>query len=158
MAHTEQPARQPFESSFEIDLRHRVDTMLTAPAEETRHVCILVLGVDDIDGIRSLHGDVIADEVVEAARWRARSVIRSSDLLSRSGNDELVIVLRGLRDLHDAQTVSAKIQRCIGEPIFAGGLKFHISTTAGMAMADDDETAITLTHEMRDALLSRPAR
>ncbi|MCX6461969.1 MAG: diguanylate cyclase, partial [Actinobacteria bacterium] len=116
------------------------------------------LWADPTDGIRSMHGDAIAEEVLESVRWRARSVIRSSDLLSLSDNDELVIVLRGLRDLHDAQTVSAKIQRCIGEPIVVRDHKFHISTTAGMAMADDDETAITLTQQMREALLTRPAR
>ncbi len=158
MTFTERPSTRRVDGPLEIDLRRRVDTMLTAPAEATRHVCILVLSVDDADGIRSLHGDAIAEEVLESVRWRARSVIRSSDLLSRSNNDELVIVLRGLRDLHDAQTVSAKIQSCIGEPIFVGGLKFHISTTAGMAMADDDETALSLSRQMREALLTRPTR
>ncbi|MEI6372874.1 MAG: diguanylate cyclase [Actinomycetes bacterium] len=158
MTSPERPSTRPLDGPLEIDLRRRVDTMLTAPAEATRHVCILVLSIDDTDGIRSMHGDAIAEEVLESVRWRARSVIRSSDLLSLSDNDELVIVLRGLRDLHDAQTVSAKIQRCIGEPIVVRDHKFHISTTAGMAMADDDETAITLTQQMREALLTRPAR
>ncbi|MCX6461326.1 MAG: hypothetical protein NTZ03_13600 [Actinobacteria bacterium] len=47
MTSPERPSTRPLDGPLEIDLRRRVDTMLTAPAEATRHVCILILSIDD---------------------------------------------------------------------------------------------------------------
>lgn len=138
------------DSSSIDEMNIHLGGMLGGPGNEPDSICALMFSIDDLDSIRAIHGDDVASSVIHAVFSRARSAIRTTDVLFATNNDEFVAALRGVNTLNVAEVVAHKIRMSLGEPIAVGELRFHVTLHIGLAITsagDDAESLVVRAHE-----------
>jgi len=94
---------------------------LSQAIEETRqlHKLLGILCID-LDGFKKINdtfGHKAGDTVLITTSTRLLSILRSTDLVTRTGGDEFVVILCNLNESKDAGLISTKIIKKISEDI-----------------------------------------
>jgi diguanylate cyclase (GGDEF)-like protein len=99
---------------------------------ETPVACLL-LGLDDLDEVRERCSHSFADHVLVQAAARLKRAIRSTDLLSRYGRQEFLL-LASLTTLHGATVLAQRLLDVVaGEPVERQPHSVRPSISAGVA-------------------------
>ncbi|MFQ3236905.1 MAG: diguanylate cyclase (GGDEF)-like protein [Paraglaciecola sp.] len=105
---------------------------------------VMLLDFDSFRKVNDSYGHGIGDEFLVAAAERLRSSLRDSDMISRFGGDEFVIVLHEAVDLEGARALAEKLVLTFRNSIEIGTQRFYTSislgittTTSAIATVDD---------------------
>jgi diguanylate cyclase (GGDEF)-like protein len=116
------------------------------------HVAVLYLDLDRFklinDTLGHSRGDVL---LVEVAR-RLRSSVRPSDLVTRIGGDEFMIVLSQVVSVSEALNLAARLRSSLKtEPFILDGMTFYVSASVGLAFASGEDRNASAEVLVRDA-------
>ncbi|MFN3219925.1 MAG: EAL domain-containing protein [Acidimicrobiales bacterium] len=114
-------------------LDQRLDELLADGVERRIGVCFIDL--DGFKAVNDLHGHRVGDELLRLAASRLRSRLRDGDVLARQGGDEFVAVLVDLIDDHHAESIAERLRAVLAEPFEIDGTVFHVTASAGIAVA-----------------------
>ena len=98
-------------------------------------VAVLYVDLDGFKEVNDRFGHTAGDEALVEASRRFRACLRSSDTLARMGGDEFVVVCEGLRPAERALDVGKRLIASLDEPIVAGGHRFCLAASVGIAVA-----------------------
>ena len=101
-------------------------------------LAVLFLDLDDFKKVNDSHGHTDGDKLLIQAANRLRSSIRQIDLACRFGGDEFVVVLGHIDEYQEAEQVAKEILECFKEPIKINSSLFYVSTSIGIAFAEDE--------------------
>jgi len=109
--------RRAFDAALRRELESRTEIKGGRRHDDAEPLALVLVDLDDFKAINDDHGHQAGDEVLCEAARRARSVLRSTDLLARVGGDEFAVLAPGAgadaaRGLADA--IRAAI--ALGEP------------------------------------------
>ena len=112
---------------------------------------ILAVFMLDLDGFKQVNdqfGHDIGDELLIAVANRLRANLRSSDVISRMGGDEFLVLSGGLKVASQAQELGEKLVKAMGEPFILAKHTWQVGLTIGYAIAPDDavDTRALLKH------------
>lgn len=98
-------------------------------------IAVLFLDIDGFKLVNDTYGHLIGDDLLKDVATVISSSIRESDLATRPGGDEFVIILENLNSIEDAQEVARKIMHPIQLKIdptffvtFSIGISFYNGT------------------------------
>jgi diguanylate cyclase (GGDEF)-like protein/PAS domain S-box-containing protein len=128
----------------------RLDHAAERLARQAIPFSVAMLDIDDLERINSHHGRAVRDEVVRTAAMRISSVLRSTDLLARLGEDELVVVCAS--ELAGATAVLDRVLATLAEPIQVDGQSIVASVSAGLVGATPGSGSPALLNAARVAL------
>jgi diguanylate cyclase (GGDEF)-like protein len=116
-------------------------------------LALMFLDVDRFKAINDTHGHETGDGVLRLFASRVQSAVRETDTVARLAGDEFVIILEGLHNTTEAETVAGKILTSLHEPFRVGSLTLPVSSSIGIAIRatgqlDPDE----LLHQADSAL------
>ncbi len=100
-----------------------------------RAPAVLFIDFDRFKQVNDHFGHDIGDLVLQEAAVRIRSCLRSRDVAGRLGGDEFVVVLHAVQGLDGAQTVVARIEEALAQPISVGGVQLAMTASIGVAVA-----------------------
>jgi diguanylate cyclase (GGDEF)-like protein/PAS domain S-box-containing protein len=118
----------------------RLKAALEHPPALGVHVGILFCDVDHFKDINDTWGHVIGDTVLATLAARIRESVRQEDTVGRTGGDEVLVVLPGLRGIDQLTHISEKIRSRAAEPIQESGKTIHATLSIGAALAVPGET------------------
>lgn len=99
---------------------------------------IVMLDIDHFRAINEKHGHRIGDEVLRQFADLVRSALRKEDMLVRYGGEEFLVMLPDVPG-PGAVVVAGRIRRYVAnEPIEAGGEKFAVTVSLGVAARLDE--------------------
>lgn len=101
---------------------------------------LLALDVDHFKQVNDTYGHAAGDLALKTLVARIRDIVRGSDLVSRFGGEEFLVLLPG-NNLEQAAHVAERIRHALGNaPIVAANEAFSISVSIGVSQmqADDD--------------------
>jgi diguanylate cyclase (GGDEF)-like protein len=117
-----------------------------------RDLALVVFDLDDFKSINDQIGHLAGDGVLAQAAERVRDAVRSVDIASRIGGDELAVILPE-STVADAELLYRRVHDAVRATAFtAGGQKLRVS--AGIAELQHGDTAASL-FERADAALYR---
>lgn len=102
---------------------------------------VLFCDVDRFKAVNDVHGHAAGDLTLQVLANRIRACVRSSDICARMGGDELLVILDGIRELHEASEIAEKIRVDAERPIPLGdGGQVTASLSIGVALAKAGES------------------
>jgi diguanylate cyclase (GGDEF)-like protein len=107
----------------------------------------MFLDLDRFKLVNDTYGHRAGDELLVQVADRVRTVLRTSDTLSRFGGDEFVVLCEELGAHESVSAISERIHGVFDEPFLIAGERLSMSGSIGVASLDD---AVTTT----EALLS----
>lgn len=102
-------------------------------------IVVLFLDLDDFKKVNDSYGHSVGDALLKEAARRLSLLLRKSDIASRFGGDEFVIMLDRAEDLKGAIRVAEKLLKTFRMPITINQMKFYLSTSIGIAVTKSHE-------------------
>lgn len=102
---------------------------------------LLFLDIDHFKQINDTHGHAAGDLVLSQFASRLKASVRSSDLVARFAGDEFVVLLANLHAQREACVVAEKIVRGIEADFTVAGRTLKVTTSIGIAYAEQAGTA-----------------
>ncbi|MDE2092425.1 MAG: EAL domain-containing protein [Burkholderiales bacterium] len=138
LAHHDALTGLPNRVSF---LEHLEKQMLHGPRSDTR-LALLFIDLDHFKRVNDSLGHLVGDALLRTVAARITASLRATDVVSRFGGDEFVVLLSGLaagaQHRHDAEEVAQKLLDGIGAPVAAEGRPLSVTPSVGIALYPDD--------------------
>ncbi|MCV7091217.1 sensor domain-containing diguanylate cyclase [Mycobacterium interjectum] len=109
------------------------------------YVGVLFCDVDHFKDINDTWGHGIGDFVLATLAARIRGSVRRGDTVGRTGGDEILVLLPGVRSIDELGQIAEKIRCRAAEPIHVSGKTFRATLSIGatLALPGDSEDTIT---------------
>jgi diguanylate cyclase (GGDEF)-like protein len=118
--------------------RDRLEQSLSRARHHGRHVAVMMLHIDRLKEINSLHGQHVGDMLLREAARRLRGLVREGDTVARAGSSVFSIVLADVAHTRDVALVARKITNVFAEPIDLEDTEFYVTIRIGIAVSPED--------------------
>jgi diguanylate cyclase (GGDEF)-like protein/PAS domain S-box-containing protein len=109
-------------------------------ASRSKQMALLFLDVDHFKSINDTLGHEAGDSLLKTFARRMQGVVRQSDTVARLGGDEFTVILEGLRDKADADSVAGNLVESLREPIALGSKLLVVTASIGMTLCVPGES------------------
>jgi diguanylate cyclase (GGDEF)-like protein len=100
-------------------------------------VALLYVDLDHFKSVNDDHGHAAGDQLLKAFAQRLRTLVRPTDAVARLGGDEFAVVLPGVRQRGNAQSVADKVIAAARQPFDLGAVQVTIGASVGVAYGVD---------------------
>jgi diguanylate cyclase (GGDEF)-like protein/PAS domain S-box-containing protein len=98
-------------------LLDELDSALQKAEQQQIEAAMLFIDLDRFKSVNDSLGHAAGDALLVEVSARVRECVRNSDTVARLGGDEFVVLLPGLHERGEADTVAARINQRLSEPI-----------------------------------------
>jgi diguanylate cyclase (GGDEF)-like protein/PAS domain S-box-containing protein len=135
LAHHDALTGLPNRVSFIEHLEHQ---MLAGDAR----LALLFIDLDHFKRVNDSLGHLVGDTLLRTVAARITASLRTTDIVSRFGGDEFVVLISGLsagtQHRADAEEVALKLLASIGAPVNAEGRPLSVTPSVGIALFPQD--------------------
>jgi diguanylate cyclase len=143
------------DSLTELPNRRFMERHLSRLLDEARiddtHVALLYVDLDRFKLVNDTLGHRHGDELLVEVAQRLRDNVRPTDLVTRIGGDEFMILLGNVVGIAHALDLANRLRSCLKVPFAVSGMTFYVSASIGLAYASGDDVAATVETLVRDA-------
>ena len=142
--------------SNRLALKHQLERYLDIAKRLRNKIQLLFIDLDGFKTINDLYGHAFGDQVLIQVAGRLKSQVRQSDVISRFGGDEFIIVMPG--DVPDdvVDGISDKINAALGQPYLINDIPVHLTASIGVASFIGETKSETMdTEVLVDELLKQ---
>jgi diguanylate cyclase (GGDEF)-like protein len=118
--------------------RERINGMLAAVRHNDNHVAIHLIDLDRFKAINDTLGHPIGDKLLKDVACRLSTIIRPTDIITRFGGDEFVVLQAATEHRQDAKQLAQRLARALRDPFEIDGHRIDIGASIGIAMAPAD--------------------
>ncbi|MEU8240321.1 sensor domain-containing diguanylate cyclase [Actinoplanes missouriensis] len=98
-------------------------------------VAVLFVDLDGFKPVNDAYGHEAGDELLRQVADRLTACVRETDVLSRVGGDEFVVLMPGVLSEKDAATMSGRIRYVLELPFRIAGQEIRIGASIGVHLA-----------------------
>jgi diguanylate cyclase (GGDEF)-like protein/PAS domain S-box-containing protein len=144
---TDLPNRALFSDSLKQEIaRAKREQQDKRDRVNKKHMALMFLDLDKFKPINDTLGHDVGDLLLKEVAKRLLNCARESDIVSRIGGDEFVVLLPTVETDQDAMRVADKILHALDEPFELAGHRLHISVSIGLVLYPEhgiDELTLT---------------
>jgi len=115
------------------------------------HVALLFLDLDRFKLVNDTLGHTHGDELLIAVSRRLQEHVRPTDLVTRIGGDEFMIVLGEVVSVSQALELANRLRSCLRAPFIVNEMEFYVSASIGLSFASGDDPDANAEVLVRDA-------
>ena len=130
----------------------RLEAALEHPPAFGVHIGIIFCDVDHFKEINDTWGHGIGDTVLATLASRIRESVRPGDTVGRTGGDEMIVVLPGVRSIDELADLSEEIRSRAAQPIHEAGKTINATLSIGATVAVPGETVSSVMARADDAM------
>ena len=135
--------------------RDRLHQAMTRAERSGQLVALMFIDLDRFKAVNDTLGHLAGDELLIEVAERLKGAVRRSDTIARLGGDEFTVVVEGLADTVDAETVCAKILRSLARPFLIQNHEIHVTGSIGVTFFPRDDTDLNGLLRNADAAMYR---
>ena len=131
----EQAHRDPMTNLYNRRYFHEVSSSIFQIVQrDDHHISLIMIDIDNFKRINDTYGHAVGDEVIKKLASLLERNVRKSDIVSRFGGEEFVILLPST-DLKGAQKIASKIREAVEEILIVAD-ESVIRFTISLGLAD----------------------
>lgn len=131
-------------------LIHWISQMLKKVARKPALGAYMLIDLDRFKRVNDFLGHHVGDLMLQKVAKRLQQCVRESDLLSRVGGDEFVLVLPEIRDEKDAVHAASRVLTALEAPFTVEGHELSVEASIGIALFPRDAIEGTELHKNAD--------
>ncbi|CAN5266189.1 hypothetical protein BH11PSE11_BH11PSE11_27800 [soil metagenome] len=124
-----------------VQLGHRAEPAIVSARQRGENLAVLFLDLDRFKAVNDTFGHVVGDQLLQAVAQRLTGSVRKTDVVSRHGGDEFVLVLTEINDACNLSEHVKAIHQVVSAPYVIAGNQIEIGATIGISIfpADGDD-------------------
>jgi len=122
-----------------LQLVQRLEEYLEHARIEGVAIAMAVVDLDDFKSVNDTHGHLLGDELLIASGQRLLASVRGSDLVSRIGGDEFVILIDGANDTA-VEAITTRITERLSTALIVKGRTLQTTVSVGVAFGSPETT------------------
>jgi diguanylate cyclase (GGDEF)-like protein len=122
-------------------LTFQIEKQLARSFRDEKLVALMFMDLDDFKKVNDSHGHDVGDALLKAAAMRISRPIQESDIASRFGGDEFVVLLSDIEERTQVDDIANKLINEFATPIIIEGYKFYISVSIGIAITSHSQAS-----------------
>lgn len=134
-------------------LNYRLSQALSDARHGNRNVAVLHIDLDQFKAVDDVYGHVLGDQVLARVAERLRMLARPTDIVSRVGGDEFVMVCPDV-GVEAAARIGDEVLEAIAQPIAIDGRGLRIGASIGIAVSPPLESDAELLLKHADAAMT----
>lgn len=134
-------------------LHEQFDKAVAPVGNKSEGIALLMIDLDNYKEINDSFGHLVGDEVLQEVGKRFQDVLRESDLITRWGGDEFVILLYNVSHDKDIEVVLKKLFSAFKKPITVDDHAFTIQMSVGIAEYPQDGNTMEQMMQCADTAL-----
>ena len=138
--------------------RERLAAALSIAGDRPEQVAVLFLDLDDFKTVNDTAGHAAGDQLLASVTERLLSATRGTDSVARLGGDEFGILLSGVANAADVDTVASRIIAAIRRPMLVGHREITVTASIGLARGAQGSDADSLIQNADTALYAAKDR
>ncbi len=119
-------------------MEEHLEKVIYTSSRENRSFSVIFLDLDRFKIINDTLGHNIGDKLLITVANRISKVLRQSDMLTRMGGDEFIIISQNIKNKKEPARISHKILKILHDPIELEGHTLNISASIGISIYPDD--------------------
>ena len=131
-------------------MEQHLDRLLEQPPPDTQ-VALLFLDIDRFKLVNDTLGHSRGDELLIQVAERLRANVKSTDMVTRIGGDEFMIVLGNVVSISQALDLANRLRLSLRDPFVVREMDFYVTASIGLAFASGDDAHATSEALVRDA-------
>jgi diguanylate cyclase (GGDEF)-like protein len=116
-------------------LEDRVSQELARAMRSGESTCMFFVDLDRLKQVNDSFGHPAGDDLIKRAAERLVDTVRRQDTVARLGGDEFAVLLPGLADLGDIDTLARRTLGALRMRYAVDGDEIHVSGSIGVAVA-----------------------
>lgn len=148
LAHTDPLTGLPNRRSLDQSIHAAIQS-----AGPDKLMAIYMLDLDGFKAVNDRHGHDVGDELLIAVANRLKGCLRATDLITRLGGDEFLVVSSGLKNPQQAQELGDKLLKSLGEDFVLFSHTCKVGMTIGYALAPTDSKDTRQLLKLADAAM-----
>jgi diguanylate cyclase (GGDEF)-like protein len=117
--------------------RERITGLLAASRDRDDALALHLVDLDRFKSINDTLGHPIGDMLLKAVASRLNTVVAATDMITRFGGDEFIVLQAGCKHKRDAEWLAQRMVRALKDPFDIDGHRLYIDASIGIAMAPD---------------------
>ncbi len=129
-------------------LKERLENALAMARRHRSLMAVLFIDLDNFKTVNDSLGHHVGDDLLREVARRISATVRDSDVVSRLGGDEFIVVLSEIASSQDASIVAQKLLDAIHAVILVENHKLYVSGSIGISQfpADGDSVDDLIRH------------
>jgi diguanylate cyclase (GGDEF)-like protein len=116
----------------------RLKQAIARAERDPQRFALMMVDLDHFKDVNDSLGHAAGDSLLTETARRLKGLIRETDTLARLGGDEFVLLVNGISDADDAETVVSKVLERIGKPFSLSDRDLHSYLSIGISIFPDD--------------------
>jgi len=126
-----------------LEVRDQFDQAMLAAQKGRSSIALLYFDLDDFKSVNDSLGHATGDLLLCEIANRLQSSVRASDIVSRHGGDEFLIVMTNVLDDAAVTTMASKILSFLEQPFYVDGVELSTTCSIGIALYPLDGSDFT---------------
>lgn len=105
---------------------------------ENNIVAVMYLDLDEFKIINDKFGHALGDDLLQSVAKRIKGCMRESDVISRQGGDEFIIVLDDIGSKEYISLIAERIRATLSDVYVLEGKELSISSSIGISICPED--------------------
>ncbi len=139
-------------------LEDRAQQALLRARREKDLVALFTIDVDHFKQVNDTFGHMVGDEVLIAIAQRLKSRVREADTLARTGGEEFMLIVGGIRSEIGARKFASILLDIFLHPIKLAGHEIKTSISIGVALFPEDGDTLEEIRKQSDKALYQAKR
>jgi diguanylate cyclase (GGDEF)-like protein len=127
-------------------LTEQLDQAIARAQRVRTKVALFYLDLDKFKAVNDMLGHDAGDNLLKEVAQRLYLHTRAGDVLARLGGDEFALVIEGLKEAEDAESIARNLINSLIEPFIVQGREVIVTAAIGITVFPDDsrEAAVLL--------------
>ncbi len=131
----------------------QMEQQQTFSQRNNEKLAILFIDLDDFKKVNDTLGHTVGDELLQSVAHRLKQTLRGSDVISRFGGDEFVIMLSHLHSLEDIESTCLQLLQSMKHNYPIGQRSISMSLSIGIAIYPEDGETVELLLQNADTAM-----
>jgi diguanylate cyclase (GGDEF)-like protein len=119
-------------------LQARIGDAIALAARAGLQVAVMFLDLDGFKHINDSLGHAIGDKLLQSVAKRLALCVRGSDVVSRQGGDEFIVLIPGMKQPADARIMATRMMDAVSSVHLVDEHDLQISVSIGVSIYPDD--------------------
>jgi len=124
-------------------LKEQLQTLTSLADRNNKKLALIFIDLDNFKFINDTFGHEIGDLLLIEIAKRLKSSVRKSDIASRIGGDEFIVILNNINSKQEAEIKIKEIMEKLNKEIIVKDKKLEVTFSAGIALYPDDTKEIS---------------